>query len=294
MFGSIKTSNFAKSATKRLLEPMLRNPVTLLGFAIILVFIGIATAAPWLSPHDPNLVDLANRLTGPSPANLFGTDQFGRDILSRLITGSRVSLIVGVIATALAGLAGILLGALAAWWGGGADNLIMRVMDVVLAFPAIVVAVALAAVFGAGLDKVIIIISITRVPEFARVARSAVLTYREVDFVGAAKALGQSNLVILLRHVLPNCLAPLIVYASFSIATAINTEAALSFLGLGIQPPQASWGTMLGDARTYMLLSPWIAVFPGIAITLTVSAFNLVGDGLRDLADPRLRGALRG
>lgn len=283
----------SRPGVARALAPIIRNPVTLSGLSIIIVFVVVAAVAPWLVPYDSTLVDLGNRLDGPSAANWLGTDQFGRDILSRLIMGSRVSLIVGVLATAIAGTIGILLGSLAGWWGGTADNIIMRVMDVVLAFPAIVVAVALAAVFGAGLDKVILIISVTRVPEFARIARGAVLTYKEVDFVGAAKALGQSNYVILLRHVLPNCLAPLIVYASFSIATAINTEAALSFLGLGIQPPEASWGTMLGDARTYMLLSPWIAVFPGVAITLTVSAFNLVGDGLRDLADPRLRGTLK-
>lgn len=282
-----------RSALGRSLRPILRNPVTLAGALVVLLFVLMAVFAPYLAPHGYTQVDLANRLANPTSSNWFGTDQFGRDLLSRLVMGSRVSLIVGVVATMVAALVGILLGSLAAWQGGLVDGLVMRVMDIVLAFPAIVVAVALAAVFGAGLDKVILIISVTRIPQFARIARSAVLTIREADYVAAAKALGQRHSLVLMRHVLPNCLAPLIVYASFSIATAINTEAALSFLGLGIQPPEASWGTMLSDARNYMLLSPWMAVFPGIAITVTVSAFNLLGDGLRDLADPRLRGTIQ-
>jgi len=254
---------------------------------VIALFIFIAALAPQLMPHDYVQIDLSNRLSAPTDSYWLGTDQFGRDLLSRLIIGARVSLLVGVLATSIAAMGGILIGSVAAWSGRVVDTTIMRIMDVLLAFPTIVVAIALAAVLGAGLDKVIMIISITRIPQFARIARGAVLTVKEADYVMAASALGRRGFVVLFRHVLPNCIAPLIVYASFSVAAAINTEAALSFLGLGIQPPHASWGTMLSDARNYMLLSPWIAIFPGAAITITVSAFNILGDGFRDLADPR-------
>lgn len=266
------------------------NPLVLAGTIFIALLTFIALAAPWLTTHDHSAVNLLQRLSGPSSEHYLGTDQFGRDIFSRIIMGARASLLVGLMATGVAALTGIMLGAFAGWIGGWIDDVLMRTMDVILAFPAIVLAIALAAVFGPGLEKVILIIGFSRVPQFARLTRATVLSLKTADYVGAAAALGKRSTAILMRHVLPNSLAPLLVFASSSIATAITTEAALSFLGLGIQSPAASWGTMLSDARQYMLLSPWLAIFPGAAITLTVLAFNLVGDGLRDLSDPRLRG----
>lgn len=267
-----------------------RNPLVLAGMLFIIVLVAVAIFAPWLTTHDYTQVNLLQRLSNPSGEHLLGTDQFGRDIFSRIIMGARTSLLVGLLATGIAAIVGVILGAFAGWLGGWIDDLLMRTMDVVLAFPAIVLAIALAAVFGPGLDKVILIIGLSRVPQFARLARATVLSLKDADYVGAATALGKRSSAVLVRHVLPNSLAPLLVFASTSVATAINTEAALSFLGLGIQSPAASWGTMLSDARQYMLLSPWLAIFPGAAITITVLAFNLVGDGLRDLTDPRLRG----
>lgn len=285
-----KETQAARTGVRLFVRTMRRNPLVAGGAAFVAILAAVALVAPWLTTHDYTAVNLLQRLSGPSGEHLLGTDQFGRDIFSRIVMGARASLLVGLLATLIAAVVGVTLGALGGWLGGWFDDTLMRVMDVILAFPAIVLAIALAAVFGPGLDKVITIIGFSRVPQFARLARATVLSVKEADYVDAAHALGKRSVAILTRHVLPNSLAPLLVFASSSIATAINTEAALSFLGLGIQSPAASWGTMLSDARQYMLLSPWLAIFPGAAITLTVLAFNLVGDGLRDLTDPRLRG----
>jgi ABC-type dipeptide/oligopeptide/nickel transport system permease subunit len=268
-----------------------RNRLTLGGMAVLCVVAGVALAAPVLAPYNHIQVRVEDRLQPPSRAQWLGTDQFGRDVLSRLVMGGRASLVVGIGAMLVAAVAGISAGLAAGWFGGRADNVIMRIMDVILAFPSIILAIALAAAVGPGFGKLIGVIAIHRVPQFARLTRGAVLTVREYEFVQAARALGQRPTRIAWLHVLPNCLTPVIVYASFTVATAINTEAALSFLGLGIQPPEASWGTMLNDARQHMLLAPWLAVVPGLAITLTILGFNLVGDGVRDLMDPRLKGS---
>lgn len=267
-----------------------RNWLVAAGSVFVVLLMVIAVVGPLLTTHDATEVDLFSRLSAPSGEHLLGTDQYGRDIYSRIVLGTRVSLLVGIVATGLASIAGVLLGALSGWLGGWVDSVLMRVMDVLMAFPTIVVAIALAAVFGPGLDKLILIIGFSRMPEFARLSRATVISIRDMDYISAATALGKNRMGVLFKHALPNSLAPLLVYASASIATAINTEAALSFLGLGIQSPAASWGSMLSDARQYMLLAPWLALFPGAAITLTVLAFNLVGDGVRDLIDPRLRG----
>lgn len=280
-------SRIALSAFAR---AMGRNWLVGAGSVFILLLLVIAVLAPVLATHDHAEVDLLNRLAAPAGNHWLGTDQYGRDIYSRIVLGSRVSLAVGLLATGIAALVGVVVGSLAAWLGGWVDSALMRVIDILLAFPTIIVAIALAAVFGPGFDKLVLIIGFSRAPEFARLARAAVLGIKDREFINAATALGKRPLSILWQHALPNAIAPLLVYASASVATAINTEAALSFLGLGIQSPAASWGTMLSDARQYMLLSPWLAIFPGAAITLTVLAFNLVGDGIRDLTDPRLRG----
>ncbi len=258
---------------------------------IVFLVIIAATFAPIIAGHTPNQQNLSRRLSPPSKDFPLGTDQFGRDILARLLDGARISLVVGLSATLISGLVGIALGALAGWWSGWLGNAIMRGIDVFLAFPSIILAIALVAVFGAGIEKVILVLSITRMPQFARVSHSALITIRESEYIAAARALGRRPLGLVIRHALPNSLGPLAVYAAFSIATAIGAEAGLSFLGLGVQPPQSSWGAMLSDAQTYIMVDPGMAVFPGIAVTLTVTAFNLLGDGLRDLTDPRTRGS---
>jgi peptide/nickel transport system permease protein len=260
------------------------------GLGIILIMIILAVLAPYIAPYGYETMNLPDRLQPPNTKHLLGTDNFGRDILSRMLYGARVSLIVGLGGVAIATSIGVLLGSMAGFYGKWIDEIIMRIMDSMLAFPYIILAVALMAMVGPSLRNVILVIGITRTPRFARVTRGSVLALKEMDFVTAARALGQREWRILARHILPNCLTPIVVMASLSVATAILTESALSFLGLGIQPPQASWGIMIADGRRFMLDAPWIATFPGIAISLTILGYNLFGDGLRDALDPKLRG----
>jgi peptide/nickel transport system permease protein len=267
-----------------------RNYITMLGLGIIIIMIVLAVLAPHIAPYSYETMVFADRLQSPNTKHLLGTDQFGRDILSRMLYGARASLIVGLGGVAIALSIGALLGAVAGFYGRWIDEIIMRIMDILLAFPYIILAVALMAMVGPSLRNIILVMGITRTPQFARVTRGSVLTLKEMDFVTAARALGQREWRILTRHILPNCLTPIVVMASLSVATAILTESALSFLGLGIQPPQASWGTMIADGRRFMLDAPWIATFPGIAISLTILGYNLFGDGLRDALDPKLRG----
>jgi len=276
-------------ALLRFLRVLLRNYATALGLAIIVVMIVVALVGPVLAPYKYDEVILTDRLQPPSAEHLLGTDQFGRDILSRMLFGARVSLVVGLGGVAVAMAFGVVLGAIAGFYGGWPDEIIMRLMDILLAFPYIILAVALIAMVGPSVRNIILVVGFTRLPQFARLVRGSVLTIRETDFVTAARAIGQREWRILSRHILPNCLTPIVVMASLSVATAILTESALSFLGLGIQPPQSSWGTMIADGRRFMLDAPWIATFPGIAISLTILGYNLLGDGLRDALDPRLR-----
>lgn len=275
---------------RRFWSTLSRNYITMCGLGIIIIMIVLAVLAPYIAPYGYETMILADRLQPSSTKHLLGTDQFGRDILSRMLYGARASLTVGLGGVAIALSIGVLLGAVAGFYGRWIDEIIMRLMDILLAFPYIVLAVALMAMVGPSLRNIILVIGITRTPQFARVTRSSVLILKEMDFVTAARALGQRDWRILTRHILPNCLTPIVVMASLSVATAILTESALSFLGLGIQPPQASWGTMIADGRRFMLDSPWIATFPGIAISLTILGYNLFGDGLRDALDPKLRG----
>lgn len=270
-----------------------RNYITLVGIFIVVVVFSVAVFAPLLIPYGYDEMLLKDRLTGPSGRHLLGTDQFGRDILSRIVYGARVSLIVGLGGTALAMVAGIFLGATAGYWGRWWDEVLMRVLDIWIAFPYIVLAIVLAWIIGPGLRNLILVIAIVRMPQFARITRGSVLTLKEMDFVEAARAVGQRSPLILWRHILPNCISPIIVYASLCVATAISSEAALSFLGLGIQPPMPSWGTILAEGRYYMFDAPWIPTSPGIAISLTILGYNLLGDGLRDALDPRMRRQLQ-
>jgi ABC-type dipeptide/oligopeptide/nickel transport system permease subunit len=266
-----------------------RNSLSLIGTAIILLMILMAVFAPRLAPHDPDLPHLPDRLTGPSATYLLGTDQFGRDILSRIMHGARVSLVVGAGGTALAFILGVSLGSIAGYMGGMVDETLMRVMDLIMAFPYIVLAITLVVLIGPGMVNLILVIGVLRVPQFARMARSRVLSVKEQDFVIAGRAMGQREGWLLLRHILPNTLGPVLVLASLAVATAISAESALSFLGVGIQPPQSSWGTLLSDGRNYILHAPWMTTFPGLFLSLTILGYNLVGDGLRDALDPRTR-----
>jgi peptide/nickel transport system permease protein len=245
--------------------------------------------APVVTPHDIRRMNPQDSLVPPSGRYFFGTDEFGRDVFSRVLMGSRVSLVVALLSVAAAVGLGTTLGLMAGFYGGWWDGVSMRAMDIIFAFPAILLAIAIMAVLGASLLNLVIAIGIVYTPQFARVARAAALSVRSLEFVDAARALGLGNLRIIHRHVIPNVLAPIIVQVSLSLSLAILSESALSFLGLGTQPPTPSWGNMLSEGRQFLELAPWNAVFPGLAIMLVVLGFNLLGDGLRDLLDPRLR-----
>jgi peptide/nickel transport system permease protein len=249
----------------------------------------VALMAPILTPYGPEETHPNWKLFPPNEYFLFGTDEFGRDILSRIIYGAQISLEVGLISVSLALVAGGLSGLTAGFFGGWSDALIMRCMDVLFAFPAILLAIGIMAVLGTGTGNAILAIGIVYAPSFARLTRASVLSLKEMEFVQSARAQGSGDVRILRRHVMPNISAPLIVQISFSLSTAILTEAALSFLGLGTPPSVASWGSMLSASRRFVELDPWPAIFPGLAIMLLVLGFNLFGDGLRDVLDPRLR-----
>jgi peptide/nickel transport system permease protein len=256
----------------------------------VIVVIGLAAAfAPWLTQYGFEQMDLTARLQAPSAQHWFGTDHFGRDIFSRVLYGGRASLLVSIAAVIVSLIVGTLLGAVAAFKGGWLDEAIMRVMDVIMAFPYIVLAITLVIVLEPGLATIIVVIAAIRVPHFARITRGAALTVMNQEYVTAARAVGQRDCRILLSHILPNCVTPIIVMASLSAGTAITTEASLSFLGLGVQPPMSSWGTMIFDGTRNLTTAPWTTAFAGIALTATVLGLNLVGDGLRDALDPRLR-----
>ena len=262
----------------------------MLGVLLFLGILGLAIFAPLIAPYDPMELHVRDRLQLPSTTYLLGTDELGRDLLSRVIYGTRVSLSVGVISVGIAATLGILLGLIGAHHGGAADSLIMRGMDGLLAFPAIILALAIMTALGPSLTNAMIAIGIVFVPHFARIARGSVLAQKEKEFVEAARASGATHPYVMLRVLLPNVLSPLLVQVSVSFANAILTEAALSFLGLGIQPPSPSWGAMLDTGRKYLSQTPWYSFSAGAAIFLVVLSLNLLGDGLRDALDPRLKG----
>jgi peptide/nickel transport system permease protein len=265
------------------------NRVAPIGLVIILVSVMIAIAAPAIVPYDIRRMSPPDSLSPPTRAYLFGTDEFGRDVFSRVLVGSRVSLVVAFLSVSVAVAAGTSIGLAAGFYGGWWDAVSMRAMDIVFAFPAILLAIAIMAVLGTSLFNLVIAIGIVYTPQFARVARAAALGVRGLEFVDAARALGLGNTRIVWRHIIPNVLAPVTVQISLSLSLAILSESALSFLGLGTQPPTPSWGNMLSEGRQFLELAPWNAVFPGLAIMVVVLGFNLLGDGLRDLLDPRLR-----
>lgn len=261
----------------------------MIGLCLLVIMVFCAVFAPALAPYDPYASDLPNSLKPPSAAHLLGTDELGRDILSRILYGARISLLVGVEAVTLALIFGVILGAVAGFYGGKADTVIMGIMDIMLSFPSILLAIAFMTVLGRGLDKAVIAIGIVSIPHYARIVRGSVLSVKENVYVMAARAIGNRDRRLIFVHILPNVLAPIIVRATIGVSVAILEAAALGFLGLGVQPPTAEWGTMLGSGRQTIFNAPHIVTFPGVAITITVMAFNLLGDGLRDVLDPRLK-----
>ena len=261
----------------------------MVGLGIILIFVVLAILAPLISPYDPNAQDLASSIKGPSGSHWLGTDQLGRDMATRLMYGTRISLLIGVVAVAIGLVIGVPLGMIAGYYGGWADLAISRLADMMFAFTSILLALTLVAVLGVSLQNVIIAVGISVVPVIIRLVRSSVLSLREEPYVEAARALGASNLRIITRHVFRNSLTPVLVHGTLSIGVSILLAAGLGFLGLGVQSPTAEWGTMLGDGRQFIFSAPHLTTFPGIAIFLAILAFNLLGDGLRDALDPRLR-----
>jgi len=273
---------------------LLRHRGAVAGLVVILLFFAAALLAPLLSPYDPLAQDLNRRLQGLSSVHPLGTDDFGRDILSRVMYGARISLTVGFMSVGIAVIGGLLLGLVAGFyttgrWGRMIDIIIMRTSDILLAFPAVLLAIAIVTAFGPGLRNAMLAIAIIYLPRFIRIVRAAILVEKEHTYIEAGQALGMSHRRLLLRHLLPNVISPVIVQATLGLAEAIIEAAALSFLGLGATPPTPEWGAMLSEGRSYLRLAPWVTFFPGMAIFLIVVSFNLLGDGLRDALDPRLR-----
>ncbi|MEE9197802.1 MAG: nickel transporter permease [bacterium] len=265
------------------------SPLAALGLLILIILVFMALFAPLLAPYDPTAVRLAEGLSGPSITHPLGQDKLGRDILSRIIYGARISLYVGVFTVALSALIGTMVGAVAGFLGGVVDEVVMRLIDILLAFPGILLAIAFMAVLGPSLNNIVIALTVLGWVGYARLVRGQVLALREFEFVQAARALGADTRRIITRHLMPNVLGPVIVQATFGMAGAIVAEAGLSFLGLGTQPPNPSWGSMLNDGREFLLISPHLTTFPGLAIMAVVLGLNFLGDGLRDILDPRGR-----
>lgn len=284
-----QTRLYRSSLVLDAVQRLFRDKLALVGLVIMGAFLLTAILAPVLAPYDPIEQSLVDRREPPSSQNPLGLDDLGRDILSRVIFGARKSLQVGVLSVTMAIVVGTWIGATSGYLGGWVDSLVMRIMDIMLAFPALLLAIAIVTILGPGLLNMLYAIGIVSIPVYARIARASVLSVKMQDYVLAARSLGASPVRILVRHVMPNCLTPLIVQGTLGIGTAILDAAGLSFLGLGAQPPTPEWGAMLGQGRYAMFTAPHIVLFPGLAIVLTVLGFNLLGDGLRDALDPRLR-----
>jgi peptide/nickel transport system permease protein len=268
---------------------LLKSKASIVGLIIILILIITALFAPLIATHNPTAQSIPDRYQAPSGEHLLGTDELGRDIFSRIVYGTRISIQIGLIAVGISMVVGVFLGAIAGYYGKWVDQIVMRIIDILMAFPSILLAIALVAVLGPNLRNAMIAVGIVGVPQFARIVRSAVLSVKETEFIEAARAIGGKHGRILFRHVLPNSMAPIIVQTTLGIGTAILDAAGLSFLGLGAQPPTPEWGAMLSDGRAAIQNAPWVVAFPGIAIFLFVLGFNLFGDGLRDALDPKLK-----
>lgn len=266
-----------------------KNRLAVAGLIIILAFIIIAIFAPWIAPYDPEETDFPNKKKPPSRKHLFGTDQVGRDILSRIFWGARIDLAIGIIIVGIGLIIGIALGATSGYMGGKVDEIIMRVTDVFLAFPFLILAMAVTAAFGMGLKNMMIALVLVSWPGYTRLVRGQALSVKENEYVEAARAVGASNSRIIFKHILPNCMAPITVRATMDLGVIILIAAGLGFIGVGAGPEVAEWGRMISDGRDYVFAYPWIPTFPGLAILIVVLGFNLLGDGLRDILDPRLR-----
>jgi ABC-type dipeptide/oligopeptide/nickel transport systems, permease components len=266
-----------------------KNHLALFGLVIVVLLVFFAITADFIAPYRYDQQNLMKAFESPSKEHFFGTDEFGRDIFSRIIHGSRISLQVGMIAVGIAVVFGGLLGSVAGYYGGRIDNLIMRAMDILLSIPSILLAIAIAASLGPGLYNMMVAVGISSTPQYARIIRGSVLSLRGQEFVEAAKAVGSSDTRIILKHIIPNCLAPIIVQSTLGVASAILTAAGLSFIGLGIQPPTPEWGAMLSGGREYIRDYAYMTIFPGLAIMITILALNFLGDGLRDVLDPKLK-----
>lgn len=278
-----------ESRLKNMLSILMENKAAMAGGIIIAIYIIVALFAPLLSPYDPFKIDLDNKLIPPSADHWMGTDDKGRDILSRILYGSRLSMGVGFASVAFGALFGIIFGLVAGYYGKWVDSVIMRIMDVMLAFPGILLALAIISALGPSLINVTIAVGAFSVPLFARIVRGSTLEVKRLEYIDAIRSLGANDATIIFRHIFPNILSPIIVQATLRLATAILSAAGLSFLGLGAQPPSPEWGTMLSNGRDFLFSAPYIALFPGLAISILVLGFNIFGDGLRDAFDPRMK-----
>jgi peptide/nickel transport system permease protein len=265
-----------------------KNRLSIVGAIVIFAIACIAIAAPIISPYDPFAIDVYNVLSAPSSSHLFGTDELGRDVLSRMIWGSRISLSVGFVAVGIAILIGIVIGSVAGFYGHAVDAVLMRFVDIMFCFPTLFLILAVIAIVGPSIWVIMTVIGVTGWMDVSRLVRAEILTLKERDFVLAARAIGASDFRIIFRHILPNALSPVFVSATLGVAGAILTESGLSFLGLGVQPPDPSWGNILTSGKDYITVAWWLSVYPGFAILITVLSYNLVGEGLRDALDPRL------
>lgn len=280
------------SESRQIFKIMFNRPLVIFGTVIILALFLMAALAPIIAPYAPNQVVLKDSLRPPSSAHLLGTDKMGRDVLSRIIYGSRIAVVVGLVAVVISGTIGMLLGLLAGYFGGWVEIIIMRIIDALMSIPLLVLMLAVAVMLGGGIPTVLIALGVGMLPSYCRLMCGQVLSAKENDYVMAANVIGAGNIRIMLNHILPNVFPPLVVMVTIDIGFAILTEASLSFLGVGISPPTATWGAMVSEGQRYLLTHPVLSLSPGLAIILVVLAFNLVGDGLRDALDPRLRGRI--
>jgi len=268
---------------------LIKNKLTVVGAVLITLMALMAILSPWLTTHDPYKMDFKQRLNPPSQDHFLGTDEYGRDVYSRIVLGSTVAMRVGFFSVSLSLILGVLLGLFSGYYGGWTDSIIMRIMDAVVTFPTLLLAIGIMAVLGPGLINLMIAIGVVYTPRFARVVRSSVLSIREKEYIEAARVTGCNNFSIIFQHILPNCWPPVIILSTINFGYAILWEAALSYLGLGAPPPTPSWGSVLSEGKDFMVIAPWLTTFPGIAIAFVVLGLNLFGDGLRDVLDPRLK-----
>ncbi|WP_040979609.1 nickel transporter permease [Oceanobacillus jeddahense] len=287
--GELESSYPARSLFKLAANRFKKNKRAIIGLWIVVFFIILAIFAPLIAPYDPIEQNMAIMLESPSLEHLLGTDEFGRDILSRILYGAQISLAIGVVGVFIAVIIGVILGTISGYFGGFIDNLIMRIMDIFMAFPSFLLALAIVSVLGPGMINVMIAIGIFSIPNFSRISRSAVISIKNMEYIEATKAMGGHDFRIIIKHVIPNCISPIIVIASMQIATAIITAAGLSFLGMGAQPPTPEWGAMLSSGREYLRVAPHVSTIPGLAIMFLVLGFNMLGDGIRDALDPKMK-----